>query len=54
MRCIRVCEERGSGIDKVVSQVEIFKLPVPLFERPEGFTRVVLFAHTVPNRKAIA
>jgi len=45
MRRFRICEERGSGIDKVVSQVELFQLPAPLFERPEGFTRVVLFAH---------
>ena len=45
MRRIRICEERGSGIDKVVSQVELFQLPAPIFERPEGFTRAVLFAH---------
>lgn len=45
MRRFRICEERGSGIDKVVSQVELFQLPAPLFENPEGFTRVVLFAH---------
>jgi len=45
MRRFRICEERGSGIDKVISQVELFQLPAPLFEVPEGFTRVVLFAH---------
>lgn len=45
MRRFRICEERGSGIDKVVSQVELFQLPAPLFETPEGFTRAVLFAH---------
>lgn len=45
MRRFRICEERGSGIDKVVSQVELFQLPAPLFESPEGFTRAVLFAH---------
>ena len=44
MRRVRICEERGSGIDKVVSQVEVFRLPAPLFEQPAGFTRVVLFA----------
>ena len=26
-------------------QVELFQLPAPLFESPEGFTRAVLFAH---------
>ena len=45
MRRFRICEERGSGIDKVVSQVELFQLPAPLFEVPDGSTRVVLFAH---------
>lgn len=45
MRRFRICEERGSGIDKVVSQVELFQLPAPLFETPDGFTRTVLFAH---------
>lgn len=45
MRRFRICEERGSGIDKVVSQVELFQLPAPLFENPEGFTRTVLFSH---------
>jgi predicted HTH transcriptional regulator len=45
MRRFRICEERGSGIDKVVGQVELFQLPAPIFEAPDGFTRVVLFAH---------
>ena len=45
MRRFRICEERGSGIDKVVSQVELFQLPAPLFEKPPGFTRTVLFAN---------
>ncbi|MFV2074307.1 MAG: ATP-binding protein [Thermoanaerobaculales bacterium] len=45
MRRFRICEERGSGIDKVVFQVELFQLPAPLFEAPKGFTRTVLFAH---------
>lgn len=45
MRRFGVCEERGSGIDKVVAQVELYQLPAPLFEVPPGFTRAVLFAH---------
>jgi predicted HTH transcriptional regulator len=45
MRRFGVCEERGSGIDKVVFETEFHQLPAPLFEVPEGFTRVVLFAH---------
>lgn len=45
MRRFRICEERGSGIDKVVSQTERFQLPAPLFEVPGDFTRTVLFSH---------
>jgi len=45
MRRVGICEERGSGVDKVVSEVELFQLPAPLFESPQGATRVVLFAH---------
>jgi ATP-dependent DNA helicase RecG len=45
MRRVGICEERGSGIDKVVFQTEFFQLPAPSFEAPESSTRVVLFAH---------
>ena len=40
-----ICEERGSGVDKVVFQTELHQLPAPLFEIVEGHTRAVLFAH---------
>lgn len=49
MRRIGVCEERGSGIDKVVFQTELYQLPAPAFETPEGSTRAVLFAHKALN-----
>ncbi|MFH1958307.1 MAG: ATP-binding protein [bacterium] len=45
MRRIGVCEERGSGVDKVVFQTELYQLPAPLFEVIEDNTRVTLFAH---------
>lgn len=45
MRRIGLCEERGGGIDKVVVETEVFQLPAPIFETPEGYTRAVLFAH---------
>jgi len=45
MRRFGICEERGSGIDRVIFNIELFQLPAPLFEVPEGFTRSVLFAH---------
>ena len=44
MRRIGICEERGSGWDKVVLQTEIYQLPAPLAEATEDHTRVVLFA----------
>ena len=45
MRRVNICEERGSGVDKVVELTEYFQLPAPLFETPLDSTRVVLFAH---------
>lgn len=45
LRRVNICEERGSGIDKVVFQTELYQLPAPLFEVVGGHTRVVLFAH---------
>lgn len=45
MRRVGICEERGSGVDKVVFETEFFQLPPPRWERPEGSLRVVLFAH---------
>lgn len=44
MRRMGMCEERGSGIDKVVSQCELFQLPAPEFYAEDKFTRVVIFA----------
>lgn len=45
MRRIGICEERGSGWDKIVFQTEAYQLPAPLAEATEDHTRVVLFAH---------
>ncbi|MCA9686790.1 MAG: transcriptional regulator, partial [Myxococcales bacterium] len=42
-RRVGICEERGSGIDKVVAQIERQQLPAPLFEVIPGSTRAVLF-----------
>jgi predicted HTH transcriptional regulator len=45
MRRFGIGEERGSGIDKVVYQIEFFQLPAPVFEVAGQNTRVILFAH---------
>lgn len=43
MRRIGVCEERGSGFDKVVSQTEFYQLPAPSIDIFDNHTRVTLF-----------
>lgn len=50
MRRIGVCEERGSGVDKVVFQTEFYQLPAPIFETAGDNTRATLFAHRPMNR----
>jgi ATP-dependent DNA helicase RecG len=45
MRRINICEERGSGIDKVVFAVELFQLPAPEFRVTSSHTTVTLFAY---------
>ncbi len=46
MRRLRICEEKGSGIDKVVHSAEMFQLPPPDFRVGEKHTMAVLFAYT--------
>lgn len=45
MRRIGVCEERGSGFDKVVSQTEFYQLPAPEIDIYDNHTKVTLFAY---------
>lgn len=44
LRRMGICEERGSGWDKVVPETEAYQLPAPLAEATDDHTRVVLFA----------
>lgn len=44
MRRMKMCEEQGSGLDKVVDVVEMFQLPPPLFRAEENSMQVVLYA----------
>jgi ATP-dependent DNA helicase RecG len=44
MRRMRLCEEQGTGIDKVVFAVELHQLPPPDFRMEGDAVRVVLFA----------
>lgn len=45
MRRLGICEEKGSGVDKVIKAAEIFQLPAPDFRVGELRTTAVLFAH---------
>ncbi|MDD4740550.1 MAG: ATP-binding protein, partial [Bacteroidales bacterium] len=44
MRRMNICEERGSGIDKVITQIEIYQLPAPEFIAGDNYTRVILYS----------
>ena len=45
MRRIGICEEKGSGVDKVIFAAEVYQLPAPLFRVDSVRTMAVLFAH---------
>lgn len=45
MRRFRICEEKSSGIDKVIASVEVCQLPAPDFRVSLHHTTIVLFAH---------
>lgn len=44
MRRMRLCEEQGTGIDKVITAVELHQSPPPDFREENNAVRVVLFA----------
>jgi len=43
MRLLGICEERGTGWDKVTSEIELHQLPPPLVETAVIGTRVVVY-----------
>lgn len=45
MRRMGFCEEKGSGIDKVIAQCEIYQLPAPDFRINQFQTLAILYAH---------
>ncbi len=49
LRRVGICEERGSGIDKVVSSTESYQLPAPVIEVIGDHTRVTLFKYKPLN-----
>lgn len=56
MRRMGICEEQGSGLDKVIFQVELFQMPPPLFRDENDAVQVVLygprtFANMTPDER---
>lgn len=49
-RRIELCEERGSGIDKVINAIEVFQLPAPRFYAGDDYFRVFLFSQKHLNK----
>lgn len=49
MRRLRICEEKGSGIDKVIHYTESGQLPAPDFRVKEKHTVAVMFAYQKLN-----
>lgn len=45
MRRCHLCEERGSGWDRIAVEIEIHQLPAPLVRVTGNHTSVVLYAH---------
>ena len=44
MRRMNLCEEQGSGLDKVIISVELYQLPPPKFNADENSMQVALYA----------
>ena len=44
MRRIGICEEKGSGIDKVIFGAELYQLPAPDFQVKEKHFRAIMYA----------
>ncbi len=45
MRRMNICEERGSGIDKVIASIELYQLPAPDFIEDSKSLTTILYAY---------
>lgn len=59
MRRMGICEEQGSGLDKVIASVEVYQLPPPLFKANDASMQVILygprkFADMTPSERVRA
>jgi len=39
-----LCEEQGSGLDKVIASVEVYQLPPPKFQAEANSMQVIIYA----------
>ena len=49
MRRFNICEEKGSGIDKVIKSVELYQLPAPNFLEYDNGTKVIMYSYKKLN-----
>lgn len=59
MRRMKLCEEQGSGLDKVITVIEVFQLPAPLFRAEDNSFQAILygprtFAEMTPDERVRA
>ena len=52
LRRINICEERGTGFDKIVTESEKYQLPAPKIDEYKEHTKITLYAH-LPYRKML-
>lgn len=45
MRAAGICEQRGSGVDRAIREIEEKRLPPPLIQTVQGSTVVTIFTH---------
>lgn len=45
MQRLGICEEKGSGVDKVIQAAEVYQLPAPDFRIGERRTSAVIFSY---------
>ena len=50
MRRLGICEEKGSGIDKVISYNEMYQLPAPDILIQEKHTKVIMYSYKTLNQ----
>jgi len=50
MRRLGICEEKGSGIDKVIFYNEMYQLPAPEFLIQEKHTKVIMYSYKTLNQ----